>query len=256
MRRRRPRPPWVPEGIMNFCRVHRWWGTDGRCPECKPRALGTQAWERTGVVDPGDPYDSQPLPAPSWCDAAGQIKTDPIGREPVKLYELAPMYRLVAESLSALGEGALEPGPDREAMEAQAMLDLAGIGDAFDTKAENVALVVQELEVEAEAIQTEADRLGMRAQARANAAKRLKDYLKANMIQAGVTKTGGKLATVSLVNNGRPAITWDAPLDDLPTEFRRVSVALDGARAFEALKADGCLPPGFAVVHGQHIRIR
>ena len=255
MRHRRPLPPWVPEGIMNFCRVHRWWGTDGRCPECKPRALGTQAWERTGVVDPGDPYDSQPLPALSWCDAAGHIKTERIQGEPVKLYELAPMYRLVAESLSALGEGDV-PGPDREALEAQAILDLVGIGDAFDAKAENVALVVQELEVEAEAIQTEADRLRMRAQARANAAKRLKDYLKANMIQAGVTKTGGRLATVSLVNNGRPAITWERPLDDLPAEYRRVSVAMDGTRAFEALKADGCLPDGFTVVHGQHIRIR
>jgi hypothetical protein len=211
------------------------------------------------VVVPDDVYDDQPLPPPSWSDATGAIKTDHIERQPVKLYELAPMYRLVAESLSAMGESATdnpEDAAEYDATEARAMSDLADIGDAFDAKAQNVALVVRELETEAAAIQTEADRLRMRAQARSNAAKRLKDYLRANMAAAGLTKVTGKLATVSLVNNGRPAITWERPLDDLPAGFRRVSVALDGGKAFEALKADGYLPDGFQVVHGQHIRIR
>ena len=68
------------------------------------------------------------------------------------------------------------------------------------------------------------------------------------------TKVVTPLAVVRIQKNSRPSIQW--PEGGLiPEAFQRVTVTLDGAKAYDAFKA-GTLPKGFEVEHGSHLRIQ
>ena len=58
---------------------------------------------------------------------------------------------------------------------------LEGLTEARDTKIENIALYIKEMEAQAEAIKAEADRLTARAKSAQKKADRLKDYLSMNL---------------------------------------------------------------------------
>lgn len=167
--------------------------------------------------------------------------------EPVlnlRLWELADaVVEIGAELMDAGGE--LSP-------ELEARLD--AIDASFEGKVERVALYIRELEVTADAAAAEAKRLAAMAAARGGAAKRLKEYLKQNLERTGKQRVETDRVRLRLQKNSRPSITWARSIDDLPERYARITVALDGQRAYDDWKA-GELPSSFTVETGTHLRI-
>ncbi len=73
------------------------------------------------------------------------------------------------------------------------------------------------------------------------------------MSQMGVGRYDTQLFRARIQKNSQPSIRWTGA--EIPEEFRRVTVELDGLKARDALKAAGELPDGFEVKYGTHLRI-
>ena len=94
-----------------------------------------------------------------------------------EIYELAADYRSLAEMLD-----------DPEADASAALDTLEGIQAEFSEKADNVACMVKELEAKAKAIKAEGDRLLERAAQKQAKAKKLREFLAAQMSLANMKK--------------------------------------------------------------------
>jgi hypothetical protein len=173
----------------------------------------------------------------------------------VTLYELADM-RDVLDTWFAETEG-----------EVTVTLEelLAQLQGQANEKIERVALYIREQIATAEAIEAEAKRLQDRAQAKLNAASKLKDYLKIQMERLGVTKVNGLLCTVAIQRNSQPSVTTAREanelyaLDDVRPFVKReekVVYTLDRTAILAAWKANQPLPEAIVVDLGSHVRIR
>ncbi|GIW89958.1 MAG: hypothetical protein KatS3mg109_0390 [Pirellulaceae bacterium] len=162
------------------------------------------------------------------------------------LYQLSEQYQSVIERIVQAG-GELTPELERA---------LTDIADEWREKAIRVALVIREAEALAEAAQAEARRLQELARTRANLATNLKRYLLHEMLQTRELRIDSPLVRLAVVQNSRPTIRWELPLDQLPAPYVRTRIELDGEAAYRAWKAGEQLPPGFVVEHGFHLRIR
>jgi hypothetical protein len=176
------------------------------------------------------------------------VKTASMG---LKLYELPDAIREVeAAIIEAEGEITDEIADRLDHLEGE-----------FERKAEYIALLSREAKAEAAAVKQEEDRLKARRTAAENRERRLKDYLLMCMTRLGVEKVEGERAKVRVQANGRPSITWVGKEDAIPEAFKRVSVSVDGALAYDTWKAapederDSVLPEGFRVEVGQHVRV-
>lgn len=98
----------------------------------------------------------------------------------MKLYEIADTYRAFMAAVDA-GEIPEDAVADT----------LDGIEGEFDQKVDNIACLIKELRLEAQAIKEEADRLTARQRQKQVAADRLARYLQANMQATG----NGKIET-------------------------------------------------------------
>ena len=161
----------------------------------------------------------------------------------LKLYELADAYERIAEALTENGG---ELTPDLAA-------DLDAIEGAFEAKVERVALYVRNLLATAEAADAEAARLAALARTRRQGAEGLKGYLMAQLDRVEKPKVETPLIVVRIQRNSRPSIQWPETLP-IPETYQRVTVSLDGQKAFTDWKA-GALPSGFVVEQGRHLRI-
>ena len=72
------------------------------------------------------------------------------------------------------------------------------VNDEFEAKAENIAMLIREMVLDAEGYKAEIDRLSDRKKSLDNKVESLKDYLRVNMQAADMTKIKGKLFTISL----------------------------------------------------------
>ena len=176
----------------------------------------------------------------------------------MKLYEIADEYR---DILSWLEDHEEEMGA--EGGEHPELIDkLDQIESNFELKAESVALVIRELQVEAVARKAEADRLKRSAQASESRAAWLKDYLLHQLRRMGLKKVAGTRAKIARVKNGRPSVALIDP-ENIPDAYQKVVVTFNGQQAYEDLKAAGKLPAdpgeievdGFRVARGEHVRI-
>lgn len=98
----------------------------------------------------------------------------------MKLYEIADTYRAFMAAVDA-GEIPEDAVADT----------LDGIEGEFEQKADNIACLIKELRIEAQAIKEEADRLTARQRQKQAAADRLSRYLQAHMQAMG----NGKIET-------------------------------------------------------------
>jgi len=163
---------------------------------------------------------------------------------PKHLYEIVDEYQAVIQAVEE-AEGELSP---------ELIAQLDAIPGAFKEKAERGALYLRNLQTLAEGAKAEADRLNALATSRGNAVDRLKAYLKQNMERMGETAIVTPLVKLRIQKNSRPAIAWPDG-QPIPTDYQRVSVSLDGTKAYDAQKA-GTLPEGFVVTLGTHLRIQ
>lgn len=160
----------------------------------------------------------------------------------------------IGDSLAQIAETLVENGgeltPELEEL-------LAHEVGTFESKVERCLLYVRNLEASAEAAQGEANRLAALATSRGNAAKRLRDYVHDEMVRAKIDKVETGLIVARVTKNSRPSIKWPLPIEALDPRFVRITMALDGTKAYEAWKANSTsLPEGFVVEQGTHLRVR
>lgn len=112
------------------------------------------------------------------------------------LYELSGEFAEVLEALT-------DPAAD---IPMQAIADtLEGIEGMFNDKAVNVAKFIRNLEASAEAIKAAEEAMAKRRKAMESRAKGLRDYLKANMEKAAVSKIESPWFVLSI--QGKSIIT-------------------------------------------------
>lgn len=83
---------------------------------------------------------------------------------------------------------------------------LENVNEAFDTKANNIAIMVSTLNNECQTIKAEIDRLKKRQQARENSIDKLKEYLKNNMLFCGKSKISSPTHTISIRKSSRTEV--------------------------------------------------
>lgn len=162
----------------------------------------------------------------------------------IPLYQLGDALERIAETLIENG-GELTPELEAE---------LAKLEGAFDEKVERIALYVQNLSAMAHAANAEITRLTGLAVTRIKAADAMKRALRNEMERTGRTKIETARVKAWIQRNSRPSISWPDGRA-IPPEYERVTVSLDGQRAYDDWKR-GVLPEGFAVEHGSHLRIK
>lgn len=164
-----------------------------------------------------------------------------------------PMLKLweISDELDRITLDIFESGGEiTEEIEAQ----LEAMEGAFAEKVERVALRIRELEATADAAKSEKDRLQAMEKANKGAASSLKSYLQAYLERQGRDRVETMKVRVR-IQNSTPSIRWTRDLDELPEDYRRITIAPDIARVKEEAKDGAGLPDGFERVQGRHVRI-
>lgn len=101
---------------------------------------------------------------------------------------------------------------------------LESITDAIEDKASNIVAVVTTLDSDTTAIDNQIKRLQERKKAIVNNKERLKEYLRYNMEQTGITKIKHPLFNISL---GKPTATAEIiNTDELPDDYLSVKTEI------------------------------
>ena len=165
----------------------------------------------------------------------------------VALYTLVGQYQQLAERLSNL---------DLDATTVADTIEASGITDDIAQKATGIEMVARTMEMHTPAIDAEIERLQALKKQRQNAAKGLRDYLKTNMIAAGIDKIESPLFKIRLQNNPPAVDVFEAGL--IPTEYMtypEAPPAYPNKKAIaDKLKA-GTDIPGARLVQGQSLRV-
>lgn len=158
----------------------------------------------------------------------------------MKLYELTDGYKNLM-NLDLYEE-------DEDLQKALSVLD-----DAFEEKSENIAKVLTEIDLEAEAIKREEERLYKRRKALGNRATWLKGYLEAQMIEIDKKKFTTDLFTFSIQKN--PASLKIIDESKIPEEFYIIEKKLNKKDLKEAVKG-GAYTDCAELVQTESLRIR
>ena len=162
------------------------------------------------------------------------------------LYELAHDYRAAAEKLSDLD---LPPEVIEDTLESMS-------GD-LEAKATNTAMVVRNLEATAAAIKEAEKQMAERRKAVENRAERVRDFLLANMVVAGIQKIECPYFKLAVRENPPAVEVYEPGL--IPAEFMRQPEppppAPDKTAIKEAMKA-GQDVPGCRLTRGTRLEIK
>lgn len=157
------------------------------------------------------------------------------------LYELTDNYRQVLEAAEQLDPETLKDTLD-------------SIDEAIESKTENTAKVIRELEGNINTLTTEIQRLNERKTALNNNVKYLKEYLQSEMEKVGKTKIKGELFNVGIQNN--PASVHVEDETKIPRDyFTEQEPKLDKKRLKNDLKA-GAEIDGAELRQSKGVRIR
>jgi hypothetical protein len=162
------------------------------------------------------------------------------------------LYELSAEYLHAL-EVMTTPEMD---VPMQAIADtLEGIEGQFQDKAVNVAKFLRNMESMAEAIKEAEEKMSQRRRALESRAKWLRDYLKANMEKASVTRIESPWFVLSIQKN--PAALKIVDEAAIPPFFKTevITFELDKASIKQTLEA-GEEVPGAVLSQGTRLVVR
>lgn len=162
------------------------------------------------------------------------------------LYEIATQYRADLDKLAELD------------LDDQTLTDtLDGMGGELEVKAQSVACFIRNLEATAAQIKEAEAQMAARRKALENRAGRIKDYLLASMMVAGVQKVECPLFRLSVRDNPAAVEVYEPEL--IPAEFMRQPEppppAPDKAAIKEAMKA-GREVPGCRLTQGKRLEIR
>jgi hypothetical protein len=162
------------------------------------------------------------------------------------LYEIAHAFRADAAKLADLD------------LDEQTLADtLEAMSGELEAKATNTAFVIRNLEASAAAIKEAEAQMAVRRKALENRAARIKDYLLANMMVAGIQKIECPFFKLAVRENP-PAVEIYEP-GTIPAEFMTQPVAPPPApnktAIAGALKA-GIEVPGAKLTRGHRLEIR
>jgi len=165
---------------------------------------------------------------------------------------LPSLYELTNEYEAALAELA-----DMELDDETLKDTLEGLAGTLEVKAVNVALFVRNLESTAAAIKDAEKAMSDRRRAIENRAAKVKDYIKDNMIRAGILKIESPYFRLAIQNN--PPSVKIENVDELPPHFLKIPEppppVPDKTAIGAALKAGGNVP-GAWLEQGQRLVIK
>lgn len=164
----------------------------------------------------------------------------------MKLYQISDEYR----NLMAQIEEA-----DGEISDEQKLL-LDSLTEQGEQKIESIAMLIRELDAEAEALETESVRMANKSKAIENRVAWLKDYVKAEMRSMGTTGVDGKLLKIRIQNNPPSVNVVDETV--LPESYIKVKEvrSIDRRAILDDYKASGECPSGCEITVGTSLRIR
>ena len=158
------------------------------------------------------------------------------------LYEIAAQYREVLE---------MEPANEDElAAQMAALNDIEG---ELTEKADNIVRFLRNISAEADALKAEESRLYERRRALENKYERLKAYLAAQLMTAGLRELKAGLFKLRF----QPTTPAISIIDEsaVPEKFHRVKIEIDRLAIRDALKA-GEEVPGIKIERGEALVIR
>jgi len=163
-----------------------------------------------------------------------------------QLYVLAQDFRAVAEKLADMD------------LDEQTLADtLEGMAGELEVKATNTAMMIRNLEASAAAIKEAEAAMAARRKALENRAARVKDYLLANMLVAGIQKVECPYFKLAVRENPAAVEIYEPGL--IPAQYMRQPEppppAPDKTAIKDALK-DGQDVPGCKLTRGMRLEIR
>lgn len=164
----------------------------------------------------------------------------------ITLFQVASEYRDMAERLSDLD------------LDEQTIIDtLESESGELTTKAQNVAFVVRNLESIAEAIKEAESQMAARRKAIEKRAERIREYLKAGMQIAGISKIESPYFTISLRRNPAAVDVFDTA--QVPDQYMHTPLppppTVDRKAISAAIKA-GEDVPGCRMTQSERIEIK
>ncbi|EEM68451.1 MULTISPECIES: siphovirus Gp157 family protein [Bacillus cereus group] len=160
----------------------------------------------------------------------------------MNLYTLAINYKQVQEMI--------EDGADYEVIKDT----LEAIQEGIQDKAQNVALLVKNINADVEAIKTEEKRLSERRKALENKSTKLKDYLKEQMEFCGIERIKSTIVSIGIQKN--PPTLNIADNADIPEEYyRQREPEIDKRKLMQDVK-EGFEFDGVAISQTTGVRIR
>lgn len=171
--------------------------------------------------------------------------------EASKAPTLWALTNAIAEVGAMIAEAGGEIDPSLEAL-------LDGAKWGFEEKVEEVALYVRHVELLAENAKAEKDRLAKIQRHFESQAGGLKKYLLACMDRADVKSIETHRVRVRVQRAGVPAITYNGPIDELPSQFVRVvpeTLEINRAALADHFTTGGTLPDGVRAAYSYSVRI-
>lgn len=161
------------------------------------------------------------------------------------IYQLTGAYKLL--------ENAIALNPDDEELAEE----LAKINDDLETKADNYARIIRNIEGDVNAIDAELKRLQTAKASKMNAVKRMKENLMTAMVETGKTKFKTELFSFGVQKNGGVApLELTVKPEDLPSEFQKVKIEADNTAIRKYIEETGDFSFGVLKEREQTLRIR
>jgi len=163
------------------------------------------------------------------------------------------LYQLTGELLGLMDK--LADG-DFDAQTIADTIEGSGLQEAIAQKGAGIEMVARNMEMHVPAIDAEIERLKALRDGRVKKAKALREYLRTNMIAAGITKLESPLFNITLRNN--PAAVDVFELGLIPAEYMTKPVAPEPAPDKAAIKAAinaGIEVPGAKLTQTQRLAV-
>jgi len=164
----------------------------------------------------------------------------------VKLYEIPNAYRILMQQIEE-SDGELSP-------EVEQSFD--GLQENLETKIDSMCCLVREAESEAESFATEIKRLQARKKVAENRAASLKAYMSKSLQAMELDRIKTPRFSARIQQASRPSIKWTGVVEDIPSEYRRTKIELDGDAAYQSWKNNILTDQRFEVVRSRSLIIR